>query len=138
MGWKKFKSIGAINGVQVTGDKTVPRTRIWNHLQLRFWGWKTTAVLTVDPETAEKGWHIGYIPENGSPRLLSKVLHRSDVRMRVGHEDVTFFAITLQGTEYGISKLGITSVNHHYKEAPILLERRAHIDDDRVQHVPLL
>lgn len=118
-GWKNFT--GRVEGVQVHGDKEVKPTRWWRHLFLALWGWKTVAVFEVeDPHAAADGYRIGYLPFRGPAKLQERVLVDRCFKMKVGHEDCTFFALNRSGKEIALRVIARTErSNQTYSDVPL-------------------
>ncbi len=111
MSWNVFS--GKVTGVRIEGDTNASPTRWWNHIYLALWGWKKCAALKLkDPALAETGYRVGYISFSGEAHICSKIQTSYGVRMKVGHENVTFFAVDRNNTEI-----------------PLLLHAVAPIDD---------
>ena len=90
--WKPFTAFEA-KGTPVRGDANVAATKWWNHPWLVLFGWTTVAVLR--PETApSEDWYIGYRDFTGKQHLRMTPIFASAVRMKIGREDCTFFAVT--------------------------------------------
>jgi hypothetical protein len=98
MSWKNYD--GTVTGTQITGDLDVPSTGNWlQHLWLLLFVWKTIQVFHVPIEIAEAGYRIGFVPSQGQPQMMSKIVYHPYFRVRIGHEGCTFFAINADGNE---------------------------------------
>jgi len=102
--WKTFSAFSA-KGVHIPGDKSVPETKWWNHLWLLWSGWKTVAVLrsTADPAI---GWKIGFRDFRGNQQIRDEFIHDECVRVKLGREDCTFFALSASGEEIPLEHIG--------------------------------
>ncbi len=109
MMWTEY--LGKVTGVRVEGDKTVSPTRWWNHLWLVLVGWKVVTVFEVSAEDAEQGYRIGYIAFDGKTMVESTVHHDRRFRMKNGHEDCSFFAVTINGREVPLTIITRTVKN---------------------------
>ena len=118
--WIKYE--GGAQGVQCKGDKTVSPTRWWNHTYYVLFGWKVVTVFEVPVEYAERGYRVGYRPETGAAMLEDQVLFTPSFRVKHGHEDCTFFAIS-----------GVDGKT----EVPIKATVRAHKNDKAYKDAPL-
>jgi len=119
MFWEIFK--GAIKGTLVKGDKDVPPTGgSLQHLRLLLFVWKTVAVFRVSESDAEKGYRIGFIPQSGQAMVNKKLRHKSHFRVRVGHEDCTFFVVNSMGKELPMEMIArSTKKDPAYKHWPL-------------------
>ncbi|MBP9749030.1 hypothetical protein KBD18_02370 [Patescibacteria group bacterium] len=116
--WEEYT--GTAIGTRVDGDPDVPATNTASHLYLRVVGWKMTAVLEISRVQAECGYHLGYIPFEGKPRFHTTVFYDTRFRMRVGHEDPTFFAVSTDGSEIPLTLVARTPVNNpEYADVPL-------------------
>lgn len=97
MAWKNYT--GKIqNGILVEGDKTVPRTHWWNHLWLLWFRWTTHAVFV---NVSFAPCRVGYRDWRGKTKLNTEYTDY-DFRVRIGHEDCTFFGINAKGEEVAL------------------------------------
>ena len=79
--------------VFVRGDEEVPPTRAGRKwFDMRFF-WRQQAVLQVMEEQSRRGFFVGFFDHKGRAFLRVRPIHDQKFRMRVGHEDVTFFAL---------------------------------------------
>lgn len=117
--WKKF-SKEIKNGELVKGDKTAPPTRWWNILWLLFFGWKKQAVL--NNVMLGRACRVGYRDFHGKTMLNSEFTYERRFRVRIGHEDCTFFGIDADG-----------------KETVLVADEGLYDKDDpRIQNLPLV
>jgi hypothetical protein len=96
--WKEYKG-ASITGTLVQGDPESPPTRWYNHLYLVLFGWKVTVCFQVSEYDAKHGYHVGYVPFNGKAMAEVDTYFDRQFRMKIGHEDCTFFAINRHGKE---------------------------------------
>ncbi|MEO5928254.1 MAG: hypothetical protein ABIO72_06010 [Patescibacteria group bacterium] len=119
MDWKTFP--GSVQGQKIEGDATASPTTWWNHLYMAKWGWKTVTVFEVTEEDALIGYQVGYKPFEGDVKADGKKHHDRRFRLKIGHEDCTFFAATLDGTEVPITVVTRTTKDDAaYQDAPLL------------------
>ena len=136
--WYPFA--GDIQGIKVSGDETAPPTRCWNHLYLLWFGWKHVVVFDVSEEDAQRGYKTGYVPFKGRPMINSVVRHARRFRMRIGHEDCTFCAISADSekekayTDYVDDKR-----RTRVREDTVILTRYAHAEcgEERTREISL-
>ncbi|MFA5185054.1 MAG: hypothetical protein WC551_01050 [Patescibacteria group bacterium] len=102
MGWKKFDG-SRVHGNRAKGDKTVPPTRWWNHLYLKFFRWhKVTIYMVPDGIVC---YRVGYKPEVGPAMLREELMTSRKFAVRNGHEDCVFYAVGSDGREIIILEL---------------------------------
>lgn len=87
-----------MTGEFVKGDPESPPTTMLNILWLKYFVWKH-AVFRVTDKAAQNGYRVGYRTHDGTCRIQDRVLHHVFVRMRIGHEGCTFFAVDRAGNE---------------------------------------
>lgn len=95
MFWKAYQ--GTVSGRLLKGDQSVPPTKWWNHLWLRFTKWKEATMLSVPSEIT--AYRVGFIAFNGETKLRTGIIRTPAFAVRHGHEDCRFFAVDLEGTE---------------------------------------
>ena len=112
----------AVRGIRIKGDKDAPPTRgRLQHLYLKLFGWKTVAVLELDTQDARFGYRVGFVPFRGPAMINKQVLDQTCFRIRVGHEDVVFFALRSNGTELRLRLVAVTTEdNPRYEHLPLL------------------
>lgn len=116
--WKQYE--GYVTGTKTEGDKSVTPTRWWNHLYSALVSWKVVTVFEVPEQAARSGYKIGYLAFNGEAMIEDKVNHSRRFRMKNGHEDCTFFAITRDGEEVPLKVVARTVKNDEaYADVPL-------------------
>jgi len=98
--WKSFTAFQP-KGFFIRGDAKATPTKWWNHLWLVLFGWTKVAVLRAADAPAE-GWLIGYRDFTGKQLVRTTLIKVMDVRMLIGHEDCTFFAVTKEWKEISL------------------------------------
>lgn len=117
--WKRYEK-GTAQGTHVQGDASTPPTRWWNHWYLALWGWKIVTVFEVSADDAAQGYQVGYLPFDGDPKVEGKLNHSRRFRMKNGHEDCTFFAVTIDGQEVPLTVIARTDIQDtKYHDAPL-------------------
>jgi hypothetical protein len=102
--WSKFS--GKVEGLLVEGDKTMPPTTWWNFHWLYWFGWKRVVVFEVSPEIASRGFHVGF-KQGSEAKVHFATCRVRRFKLRLGHEDCTFFAIDDTGREVPIKLLDV-------------------------------
>lgn len=120
MQWEPYR--GTAQGIKVPGDpEMAPTGNLFHNGWMKFFGWKTVVVITVDQESAHVGYRFGYIPFRGTPKLHSSVHHGTSVRARVGHEDPIFILIREDGKEAKVrSVIRTTKDDPVYSAIPLM------------------
>ena len=95
MAWKVY-NVRKILGTFVSGDPSVPPTRWWSHLFLLLFWWKMKTIFFARTLCE---YRVGYIPQDGKPRLRAKPVGVKMFAVRNGREDRTFFAVNKNGEE---------------------------------------
>lgn len=72
-------------------------------------GWKDYVVLT--PPHPEYGWYVGWCNEKDAG--VSRILLKEPVRLLIGPYDTSFFAISVEGKQLSVSKIGNGSIGDH-------------------------
>ena len=115
-------------GILVRGDKRVAPTNLFNwRFMVHQGGWKMMAVFRLaNLAEATKGYRIGYRPSNseqwivGKERVLPELRTSEFFRMRIGHEDCTFYAVDREGNELGLVPVIVTNIdNPSYRTMPL-------------------
>ncbi len=94
--WEPVEAVG-IKGVLIEGDLTMPRSTRWNVWYLDHFVWDKTVTLEVPKGV--KSYRVGFVTEWGHAFLSDKWGSEPRYQMKVGREDVRFFALDPNGKE---------------------------------------
>lgn len=114
--WNTFD--GAVTGLKIEGDPSVPATKWYNHPYLAMWGWKTVAVFEAQTDGE---YFYGYKPFEGDSQVSSTPMTSKRFKMKVGHEACTFFTVDKDGKEVALTLIERTTVDDKaYADVPQL------------------
>ena len=108
MRWRKIEPFSG-TGVLVQGDRwALPSTSFEPLMWIVRPLWTKKAALRLrNPEDAKRGYRVGFRNIWGETQVLDEIQYDRGFQMRVGREDVVFFALDLSGNEIPLERAAI-------------------------------
>ena len=122
--WKRYSSgIDTKEAVYIEGDKSVPKTRWWNHLWLLLYRWRTVAIFEIVHDDL---FYVGYQPGFRTIKDEVYVLQNHEVcekrfGMLIGHEACEFFVLLKNTTTCLKLKLVVLTTKDDPKYKDVVL-----------------